>query len=84
VLELRDLPMPEPKEDEVLIRVRAVSLNGSDYEMLTGRPAFTRVWGLFRPKVHVLGSDVAGRVEAVGETPTGTPPNNPAAGFATW
>lgn len=65
-LELVDVPAPEPRAGEVRLAVRAVSLNGSDMEFLTGRPAYARVMGLFRPRVPVLGSDVAGVVDAVG------------------
>jgi NADPH:quinone reductase-like Zn-dependent oxidoreductase len=66
VLRLVDLAMPVPKDNEVLVKVRAVSLNGSDWETLRGKPAYSRIGGLFRPKHRVLGSDVAGRVEAAG------------------
>ena len=43
-----------------------MSLNGSDWEILRARPAYSRVFGLFRPSVNILGSDIAGRVAAVG------------------
>jgi NADPH:quinone reductase-like Zn-dependent oxidoreductase len=67
VLRLGVLPDPVPAEDEVLLRVRAVSLNGSDRENLAGTPAYAR-WtnGLRRPRNPVPGSDVAGVVAAVG------------------
>lgn len=70
VLELRDVPVPVPTDDQVLIRVRAVSVNASDWETLRGKPLYARVGGLRRPKNHVLGSDVAGVVEAVGSDVT--------------
>ena len=66
VLALEERDRPSPGDDEVLIRVRATSLNASDWEMLTGRPAYGRIWGFFTPKIQVLGSDVAGVVEAAG------------------
>ena len=66
VLKLKDVPEPLPKENEVLIRVHAVSLNASDWELLAGCPLYVRMWGLLKPKNNILGSDVAGRVEAVG------------------
>ena len=65
-VEIRDLPMPEPGEGQVLLRVRACSVNASDVELVTGRPVYARLFGLTRPRFHVLGSDVAGVVEAVG------------------
>lgn len=67
LLGLGELPEPVPADDEVLLRVRAVSLNGSDRENLMGSPAYAR-WsnGLRRPRNPVPGSDVAGVVAAVG------------------
>ncbi len=68
VLKLRDVPRPDATEGSVLVRVHAVSLNRSDWETLTARPAYVRVsgTGLRRPKRPILGSDIAGTVEAVG------------------
>jgi NADPH:quinone reductase-like Zn-dependent oxidoreductase len=66
VLRLTDVDTPTPRDNEVLVRVRAVSLNRSDWETLRGRPAYSRIGGLWRPRHHILGSDIAGRVEAVG------------------
>ena len=63
---IRDVPKPVPRDNEVLVRVRAVSLNGSDWEGLTGRPAYARIGGPFRPWRKILGSDIAGTVESVG------------------
>jgi NADPH:quinone reductase-like Zn-dependent oxidoreductase len=69
-LRLTDVPTPSPGDDEVLVRVHAVSLNGSDWEGLRGKPLYSRFGGLFRPRRHVLGSDIAGRVETVGREAT--------------
>jgi len=67
VLELREIEKPTPKEDEVLIKVQAASVNAMDYRFLTGTPLLARLMaGLLKPKHKVLGLDVAGRVEAVG------------------
>lgn len=66
VLEVADVEKPVPRNDEVLVRLRAVSLNASDWEGLTGKPLYARIMGLFRPRRHVLGSDISGTVEAVG------------------
>ena len=67
VLELREIEKPTPKEDEVLVRVHAASVNAMDYRFLTGTPYLARIMaGLLKPRHKVLGLDVAGRVEAVG------------------
>jgi NADPH:quinone reductase-like Zn-dependent oxidoreductase len=70
VLELRDIAKPVPKDDEVLVQVRAAGLHRGDWHVMTGLPYLIRLvvptLGLRRPKVPVLGMDVAGRVEAVG------------------
>jgi NADPH:quinone reductase-like Zn-dependent oxidoreductase len=67
VLALEDVDKPSPKDDEILIRVRAVSVNDWDWGLLHGTPFANRMMsGLRKPKKKILGSDVAGRVEAVG------------------
>jgi NADPH:quinone reductase-like Zn-dependent oxidoreductase len=76
VLRLADVPVPTPKPDQVLVRVEAVSLNLSDWETLTGSPLYSRVAGLRRPKRPTLGSDIAGRVEAVGSAVTDLRPGD--------
>jgi NADPH:quinone reductase-like Zn-dependent oxidoreductase len=70
VLRLTDVPTPVPKDDEVLVQVHAVSLNASDWEVLRGKPLYSRIGGPFRPRHHILGSDIAGRVEAAGRQVT--------------
>jgi NADPH:quinone reductase-like Zn-dependent oxidoreductase len=67
VLELRDVPAPIPKDDEVLVRVRAVSINDWDWQALQGTFVNRLTFGLRRPKKQILGSDIAGRIEAVGK-----------------
>ncbi|MDP9177330.1 MAG: NAD(P)-dependent alcohol dehydrogenase [Gemmatimonadota bacterium] len=67
VLELKEVEKPAPGDDEVLIRVHAVSLNDWDYGALGGTDLVNRlIFGLVRPKKQILGSDIAGRIEAVG------------------
>jgi NADPH:quinone reductase-like Zn-dependent oxidoreductase len=66
VLRLEDLPTPAPTDGQVLIRVAATSINLSDWETLRGTPLYSRIGGLRTPARPVLGSDIAGRVEAVG------------------
>lgn len=70
VLRITDVENPVPKEDEALIKVHAVSINGSDREGLLGKPLYARMGGLRRPGHRILGSDIAGRVEAVGKSHT--------------
>ena len=69
-LQLREVERPTPRDDEVLINVRAVSVNRSDWEALTGTPLYARMGGLLRPRHQILGSDIAGRVEAIGNKVT--------------
>ena len=67
VLELREVKTPIPKDNEVLIRVHATSVNDWDWCLVRGKPFFIRLMGgLSRPKITILGVDVAGRVETVG------------------
>jgi len=70
VLEVTEIPTPSPKDGEVLVKIHAVSLNASDYEVLRGKPLYARIGGLLRPGKRVLGSDIAGRVVAVGPNVT--------------
>jgi NADPH:quinone reductase-like Zn-dependent oxidoreductase len=65
-LTIKELPAPVPKANEVLLDVYATSINGSDYEFLTGRPAYARINGFKKPKKPVLGSDISGVIAQVG------------------
>jgi NADPH:quinone reductase-like Zn-dependent oxidoreductase len=68
VLHLKEVEKPTPKDDEVLIRVHAASVNAADWHLLTADVFLVRLMGrgLIRPKDKILGADIAGRVEAVG------------------
>ena len=71
VVEIRDLEKPVPAEDEVLVRIRASSLNLGDWYAVQGRPWVGRTaMGLRKPKDERLGTDYAGVVEAVGKDVT--------------
>lgn len=71
VLTIDEIPKPVPGDNEVLIRVKATSLNAADWHIMRGQPRFYRVvLGLARPKYNILGADVAGIVEAVGKNVT--------------
>lgn len=65
---LEDIPKPIPSENEVLVKVKAVSVNSWDWDLLKGEPILIRMWGLLKPKYQILGSDIAGVVEDVGLT----------------
>jgi NADPH:quinone reductase-like Zn-dependent oxidoreductase len=70
VLRLADVDKPVPKANEVLIKIRAASLNAFDWHMLLPDPSImVRLMGggLLRPKNRIIGTDMAGRVEAVGK-----------------
>ena len=71
VLRLEEVATPVPSGDEVLVRMRASSVNMADVDYLLGRPKFARLGtGLRVPKNRGLGLDVAGVVEAIGENAT--------------
>jgi NADPH:quinone reductase-like Zn-dependent oxidoreductase len=65
-LQLKEVAKPTPRDDEVLIKVHAASVNGSDWEGLRGKPLYARLGGLLRPRQQRLGSDIAGQVEMAG------------------
>ena len=68
VIELRELERPTPADDEVLVKVRATSVNIAEWYSVTGRPWIARpTMGMRRPKDERLGVDYAGTVEAVGK-----------------
>lgn len=67
VLQLKEIDKPVPKSNEVLVKVHAVSINDWDLGLLRGEPLMNRLFfGLLKPKIKILGSDIAGSVEAVG------------------
>ena len=68
VLQLKEVEKPTPKDDEVLVKVHAASVNAADWHLLRGEPFLVRLmgFGLLKPKNKILGADIAGRVEAVG------------------
>ncbi|TAH51580.1 MAG: NAD(P)-dependent alcohol dehydrogenase [Chloroflexota bacterium] len=70
VLQLAEVATPTPTDDEVLVKIHAVSINGADREGLIGRPLYVRIGGFFKPGNPILGSDIAGRVQAVGKNVT--------------
>src|SRR5437660_3889038 len=66
VLKLEEVEKLTPQDDEVLVQVQAASVNAADLHFLRGKPfLFRLVSGVLKPKNTILGSDIAGRVEAV-------------------
>ncbi len=67
--ELKEVEKPTPRDNEVLVKVFAASINSWDWEILIGKPFVNRLMaGLLKPKrIKILGCDIAGRVEAVGK-----------------
>lgn len=72
VLKFTDVGKPSPNPNEVLIRVRASSVNSADHRLMRATPVWIRAMGmgLLRPKKQIPGIDMAGVVEAVGENVT--------------
>ena len=70
VLRFEDVDKPVAKDDELLVRVRAASVNQWDWDLVRGNPLLVRLGGLLRPQHRILGADVAGVVEAAGGTVT--------------
>ncbi len=95
VLKVEEVQKPTPRDDEVLVRVHAASVNLGDWELLTADPLYITVLanifgsksrhppvssndggasarrrGLLKPRYKILGTDIAGRVEAVGRNVT--------------
>lgn len=69
VLKLKEIDKPIPKDNEVLIKVSAASLNAFDWHVMRANPFFVRLmgFGLLKPKMNILGADVSGCVESVGK-----------------
>ena len=67
VLQLKEVEKPTPKDNEVLIKVHAASVNYADWGLLRGKPFLVRLmeFGPLKPKNKILGADIAGRVEVV-------------------
>jgi NADPH:quinone reductase-like Zn-dependent oxidoreductase len=83
-LELQEIEMPVVKDDQVLVKVHAASVNWLDWHFLTGTPFLARLMaGLLKPKNKVLGIDVAGRIEAVGANVTQFQPGDEVFGSST-
>jgi NADPH:quinone reductase-like Zn-dependent oxidoreductase len=66
-LKIKELEIPKVKENEILIKVHAATVNRTDCAVLSGSPYIMRLFtGLLKPKLPITGTDFAGKVEAVG------------------
>jgi NADPH:quinone reductase-like Zn-dependent oxidoreductase len=85
VLRLEDVERPVPGPDEVLIKIRATTVNRSDTETRQGSPAVARLLtGLRRPRHRILGTELAGEVEAAGPAVTEFKPGDAVFGVKAW
>src|ERR1700716_629516 len=81
-LSIKELDIPTPKHDEVLIRVHATTVNRSDCHVLSGRPFIMRLFtGLFKPRSSIIGSDFAGEIAATGSSVESFKAGNKIMGF---
>ncbi len=68
VLQLKEVAKPTPKDNEVLIKIHATTVNRTDCATVRAKPFFMRIiTGLFKPKKQIPGTEFAGEVEAVGQ-----------------
>ena len=67
VLEVKEIEKPVPRDNEVLIKIHAASINSWDWDVIRGHPWIVRLWGLTGPKYKIPGCDMAGVVESVGK-----------------
>jgi NADPH:quinone reductase-like Zn-dependent oxidoreductase len=84
VLTLKEVKKPIPKDNEVLVKVHAVSVNSWDWDLLRGKPFLARIGGLLKPKYKILGADIAGRIEAIGSDVKDLLPGDEVFGDISW
>ena len=82
VLQMKEVPKPTPKADEILIKVHASTVNRTDCGFLRGKPFIVRFFsGLLKPKIRTLGIEFAGEVESIGKDITSFKPGDKVFGF---
>lgn len=83
-LQIREIAKPAPKDNQVLVRVRAASINAMDWRRFAMSSLLSRLMtgGWLKPKDTAMGTDIAGQVEAVGENVTRFKPGDEVFGFA--
>jgi len=81
-LSIKELEIPTPRNNELLIKVYASTVNRSDCHVLSGKPFFMHLFtGMFKPKQSIIGSDFTGKVEAVGSSVRAFKPGDKIMGF---
>lgn len=81
-IKVENIEKPVPKDDEVLIKVYATTVNRTDCANLTAKPFIMRfVLGLFKPRKIMLGTDFAGKIEAIGKNVKSFSVNDKVFGF---
>jgi NADPH:quinone reductase-like Zn-dependent oxidoreductase len=85
VLRFEEVPRPVPKDDEVLIKIHATTVNRTDTALRAAEPFASRfITGLLRPKRKILGSELAGEIEAAGTAVTGFEVGDQVFGVNPW
>lgn len=68
VLQVTDVPKPIPKKNEMLVKIKATAVNSGDWRLRKADPYAVRfIFGLTKPRIHILGTVFSGEVEAIGE-----------------
>jgi len=82
VLQLKEVEKPVPKDNEVLIKVYATTVNRTDCATIRAKPFFARLFtGIFKPKKQIPGTEFAGKIEAVGKNVTSLKAGDKVFGF---
>lgn len=82
VLQLKEVPKPSPKDNEVLIKIYATTVNRTDCGFRSAEYFISRFFsGLFKPKNQILGNEFAGAIEAIGKTVKSFKPGDKVFGY---